>query len=403
MSLTHKPIDQINEMDLQQLLDTPVYESRVLDYKEQLSGDTSTEKKEFLYDITAFANSGGGELIYGISEERVGGKTTGKPSEMRGVNIDNKDELIRKYENLIRTAVQPRIFGMQMEAIQISNGNHVLVIRIPNSLNSPHMVTLEGSQRFYSRNSAGKHPMDITEIRSTILSTAGLSEKIKEHRLERAARIKNNQGNISLIDIPHYLMVHLIPFTAFSSEQFDTKVLYDQTTKLQPFYTTGWDHRYNLDGFMTFSKWPDAELAHGYVQFQRNGIIESVDNGMLNPRGNRKIIPSVKIEQDIIIHSYEYLEAQKAIGVAPPIVLTISLLGVRGFELSVSGAYSRPDHGGTIEQEDIFLPELIIENYPENPTELSRLLQPIFNTMWNAAGWPRSINYSSEGNWLGRR
>ena len=179
MSLLHKSLDQITEADLRILLSTPVYENSVLDYKEQLPGDSSSEKKEFLYDITSFANSGGGELLYGISEERIDGKNTGKPSAMPGVNIENIDELIRKYENLIRTSVQPRIFGLQMKAIPLSNGNHVLLIRIPKSLNAPHMVTLEGNQRFYTRNSAGKHPMDITEIRSTILANSLLSERIR--------------------------------------------------------------------------------------------------------------------------------------------------------------------------------------------------------------------------------
>ncbi len=44
MSLFHKSLDQITEADLQILVSTPVYESRVLDYKEQLPGDSSSER-----------------------------------------------------------------------------------------------------------------------------------------------------------------------------------------------------------------------------------------------------------------------------------------------------------------------------------------------------------------------
>jgi hypothetical protein len=403
MSLLHKPIDQINEMDLINLIETPVYESRLLDYKEQLSGDSSSEKKEFLYDITSFANSGGGELIYGISEERVDGRTTGRPSVMLGVVIQNKDELIRKYENLIRTSVQPRIFGLRMEVVSLSNGKQIFIIRIPNSLNSPHMVTYEGNQRFYIRNSAGKHPMDISEIRSTILANYGLSERINNFRLDRVARIKNNQANLRLINNSHYLLLHIIPFNSFGNEQFPVNVLMEQMTNLPPFFTTGWDYKYNLDGFMTYAKWPDAMYAHSYVQLFRNGIIESVDNGMLRSEGEHKTIPSVKIEKDIIGYALSYFKALKAIGLNPPIVLLISLLGVNEFELGVSQLYSSPDNGGKIEQEDILLPELIIENYPDTPVELAKLLQGTFDTLWNAAGWPRSVNYNSEGNWVGQR
>jgi hypothetical protein len=48
MSLMYKPLDQVTEADLQQLISTPVYESRFLDYKEQLPSDSLSDKKEII-------------------------------------------------------------------------------------------------------------------------------------------------------------------------------------------------------------------------------------------------------------------------------------------------------------------------------------------------------------------
>jgi predicted HTH transcriptional regulator len=61
-----------------------VAESRVLDYKERLPGDSDADKREMLADVTAFANSAGGDLIYGVKERRKCG-ATGEPEAVVGL------------------------------------------------------------------------------------------------------------------------------------------------------------------------------------------------------------------------------------------------------------------------------------------------------------------------------
>jgi hypothetical protein len=43
-----------------------VAEGRQLDYKEQLPISSDDDKREFLGDVTSFANTAGGDLIYGV-------------------------------------------------------------------------------------------------------------------------------------------------------------------------------------------------------------------------------------------------------------------------------------------------------------------------------------------------
>ena len=46
------------------------YRHKTIEYKAELHIDTGDDRKEFLADVTSFANSNGGDLIYGIQEDR---------------------------------------------------------------------------------------------------------------------------------------------------------------------------------------------------------------------------------------------------------------------------------------------------------------------------------------------
>jgi predicted HTH transcriptional regulator len=282
MSLMHKAIEEITREDLQQLVNLAVQESRVFEYKEQLPGASSDERREFLYDLTALANTGGGEMIFGISEERVDGKTSGRPAALVGVETPNPDAVIRTLEDLIRSGVAPRLIGYSIQPVHLQDNTYAYVIRVPRSLNGPHMVTMNGSFRFYTRNASGKHIMDVSELRAAFLSTSNLFERLENWRKERLALIAANNGATKIFDGPK-IVLHLIPLSASDPQELlDVTTLQKERTHLWPFFTMSFDDRPNLHGLITFAKWPGAALPHAYVQFFRNGAIESVDMGRQN-------------------------------------------------------------------------------------------------------------------------
>ncbi|WP_336775298.1 AlbA family DNA-binding domain-containing protein [Paenibacillus sp. MMO-58] len=399
MSLLTKPIDQITEQDFKNLVSNQVLESRVLDYKETLPNlQASDDKREFIYDVSAFANGGGGELIYGISE------VAGKPANVVGVHIDNADQLIRQVEEIIRSNVQPRIYGIQIRAIPLpSTENSVFIIRIPNSLNSPHMASMGGTTRFYTRNSAGKHPMDITEIRSAFLSTMGISERLRDLRLSRIAKIKANDGYMTLSDAQRAIALHLVPFSALGNGLLDVSTFKAQTNQLWPMLTDNLNFKYNFDGFITFAKWPGDAHPHTYTQLTRQGMIEAVENGyFLRVEREKRVIYPVAFEKEIINQTSKYLIALSNLGVQPPFVIMVSLLGVRDFTLTIQGNLINRFNMGhnQIDKDDLLLPELMMENFPTNDAELARLLRPVFDTYWNAAGFSVCMNYNADGDWI---
>jgi hypothetical protein len=194
MTLVNIPLDSVTEAALQGLVYNQVSELRVIEYKSELPGGTDDHKKEFLSDVCSFANVSGGDLVYGIMEE------AGLPEALVGVNLSDADAEIRKLENLIRDGIEPRIPGVSSRAISLTNGNSVLVIRVPRSFAKPHVVNFKRRWRFYTRSSAGKYPMNVGEVRSAFVLSESIAERIRSFRADRLSLITADQGPAPISD-----------------------------------------------------------------------------------------------------------------------------------------------------------------------------------------------------------
>ena len=81
-----KPVDELDLLDIEALIDNKVPEGKMLDYKLTLPGNTDSEKKEFLGDVVSFANTLGGCIFYGVKEER------GIPVSIEGFSSEDIDK-----------------------------------------------------------------------------------------------------------------------------------------------------------------------------------------------------------------------------------------------------------------------------------------------------------------------
>src|SRR2546421_9344316 len=107
--LFNKPLAEIEESDLQMLVDNAVREGREVEYKEALIIQTEGQKQEFLNDVSSFANTTGGYLLYGIKESKA---DAGRPIEVCGLKDDNPGKRIGDMENIIRTGLDPQLYGV---------------------------------------------------------------------------------------------------------------------------------------------------------------------------------------------------------------------------------------------------------------------------------------------------
>ena len=144
-----KPLDQITEADLTQFLNAGVAERKTLDYKQQLPDMNDAGKKELLADVSSFANTAGGDLVFGVSE------VAGLPTAIPGVSIADTDQLILRLDSIIRDGLSPRI-RHTTRAVPLANGNYVLIIRSERSWYGPHRLVFRGDSRFYGRTTNGK-------------------------------------------------------------------------------------------------------------------------------------------------------------------------------------------------------------------------------------------------------
>ncbi len=397
MSLQHLKFEALSEGDLSRLVTDGVCESKIIEYKEALMVATDDQKREFLSDVTALANTDGGDLVLGMRE------TDGVAVDLVGLKNLIPDEVIGRIENLLRDAIQPRLAGVQLKALPLANGNHVLLVRTPRSFSAPHMMRHHGVTRFCGRNTNGKYDLDVHELRSAFLASETLSERLKAFRVERINRLLSRNAPVELSG-DHLLVLHLLPVIGARA---DTRLATSSLQALlndnmpRPIAANGCAPGFNFDGLLVSSSWIDNK-SHSYVQITRTGFLEAVESQTLAPtpsqiRGGefRKFIPSIAWEKRLIAAIPSYLKALAELKIPPPYIVSLSLLNVRDYEMYVGPRYYG-NGAKPVDRDHLLTDEMLIESVNETP---GRLLRPLFDQVWNGCGWSGSINYDESGNW----
>lgn len=228
-----RPLNDIAEADIEQLKAAGIQEGKFVEFKKDLPGAKDEDKREFLADVSSFANTDGGEIIYGVEEDQ------GVITNIIGVTCADFDAEKLRLENLVRDGIAPRIaIGLGIVACQAGK---LLVVRIEKSWIGPHRVVFRGHDKFYARTSAGKFPLDVSQLRTAFLQSATLSEEINGFRLDRLIDVSNDRAQVSLIQTAT-LMLHVVPFGAFSGDNhFDVTVFVRNPSLHAAWNAQGWN------------------------------------------------------------------------------------------------------------------------------------------------------------------
>lgn len=397
MSLRHIRTDAIAESQLGELITQQAREIRELEFKQAVELATDDQKREFLSDVTAFANTDGGDLLFGMKA------SDGVASELVGLRNFVPDRVIGTMENLIRDAVQPRLPGVEFRTISLANGNAALLVRIPRSFAAPHMVRHCGVTRFCGRNSNGKYDLDVFELRTSFLANEGLADRLRSFRLDRINRLIGDTIAPQMSS-NHLLVVHVLPVvsarpgTRLANE--DLRRFIDHA-KLKPMGDPySWGGRFTFDGVSVASSTPKGQF-DSVVQVFRSGFLEALNATILQtrPQGpdgvESRLIPGVAWESCILQALSRYLQVLAEAGVGPPSVVGLALLNVRGYVMAMD--FHRTPHGSrAVDQDHLLTDEVVIE---DGSPDLGRVLRPLFDQVWNACGWSGSPNYNESGGW----
>lgn len=149
---------------IQSFIDNQIEESNTLDYKAaDALAMTDGKKNELSKDVSAFANSNGGTIIYGIKE------FNDAPSKHKPESIDpiNRTVISKEWiEQVISTKIQPKIEGIIITPVTVSDSDNtvIYVIEIPRS-NNAHQAS---GHKYYKRYNFQSEAMEDYEIRDVM-------------------------------------------------------------------------------------------------------------------------------------------------------------------------------------------------------------------------------------------
>jgi predicted HTH transcriptional regulator len=138
------PIALIDEARLLALTNTTA-EGRQLEYKQQLPGKGYDDVVEFLKDVTAMANTIGGDILYGITEGKAADGNT-VAIAVDGIAGEDADKVKQRFENSIRENVKPRFIGHRID-IAIKYHSAIRYLRPRNLLRLSKAIAASGAPK----------------------------------------------------------------------------------------------------------------------------------------------------------------------------------------------------------------------------------------------------------------
>jgi hypothetical protein len=392
MSLLDIPLDKITADDLRRLIDTGAAESLHADYKAATYGATPEQRREFLADISSFANSAGGDLIIGVTEQN------GIPNGFRPFT-DHPEPELRRLDDMARGGLQPTITNLRMRAVPSPAGGYVIIVRIPRSYNAPHQVVRDRVNQFWARSSASpkKYEPNVEDLRRLFTDPPHLADRIQSFRTDRLAKIGAGQTPIPLA-AGGKVVLHVIPLPSFADSRLLDIVSAVAAGYHVPLPLDGPSglnqHSVNLEGLVNYAGRPTAPPL-SYAQFFRSGAIEGVSELGRNDEGNSYFVGRL-LAKKIVFAVRQYLDVLKSFETGLPVYVFLSLCEVDEcvFRHAPEGF---PVETSPLRRNIVALPEVYIDSFS---VDVPVAMRPVFNILWNAFGFLQCDLYDQQGRWI---
>lgn len=379
-----RDLAQATEAHLQAMIAAQAAEGSYLDIKRELPGSSERDKHEVLADVSAFANSSGGDILYGVDEDAEGRASAITPL------TSNPDVESRRLQDVLLHGLEPRVPGLQVHPIPVAGG-FVLAIRVPQSWAGPHRVRT--NQHFFIRENGRKRQLDVPEVRGLFLRSENQAQRVRDFRTDRLGKILSGEAPHRLV--PGALLVgHFVPTqAALGTVQVDP-VPYMQDRYLPVLGNSIQGARVNADGALVIRN-PNAQGTHGYSQLFRNGYFETV-SVLPYETGTRANLASVGYEEHFVKLLARLRDEYTHLGIGLEMSCMLSILDAKNVQLAFdSWRYHLEDYQGHFDRSNLALPDVLL------PADLTpdQALRPIFDLVWQAAGLEGSMNYNEEGQW----
>jgi hypothetical protein len=386
MLVQNKHIDQLSGIDIQFLVDQKIPENKTLEYKRELNIGKDKEKKEFLYDVAAIANTDGGCIIFGIEEEKdATGQNTGRPDKIVGIAVDSQDKLMQQIEQVINTNTDPAIYNVIPRCIVVQD-KLVLVLGIGKNIGLPVMVTFNEANKYFRRRVTGRYSVDTQELSHMFLKQQELSDRIEQFRRERIEKIKNLQI-LPNLQVQHWVLIHVVPHSFLSRPPLELSTFGGSSIVqlMRPIRYTGWDYKFYVDGVMTLAT--NQPVVHSFDSLLRNGVFESYTSGLIELKNVSRPEPILCMYGDGFISEVlekinSALTVLQRFDVDCPVSIMLTMIGI---EKAVIFSQSR--WGRNFTTDELLLPAVTMHTFHD---DIYALLKPNFDIIWQSAGFDQS-------------
>lgn len=265
-------IETISDRDILGLIERRVGESRSLEFKRTVPGGKDDDIKEFLADATSMANSGGGDLIFGIEE------SGGAAGALTPIAADGVDAAMLRMESLLKDGVEPRLPGLRLRWIPTGQDGGVIVLRAPASLSGPHRVKFKNWGKFFGRNSRGKFEMDTFELRQAFTASDQIPARVRALHEKAVSTSFGGLLPFRQIDEPSAVAT-IVPLSLLREARL-LNISFENA--LLPHYTgRGFEHLNTLEGVVVYSpggisQREPHEMVGGYALTHWSGRTDAV-------------------------------------------------------------------------------------------------------------------------------
>jgi hypothetical protein len=296
---------------------------------------------------------------------------------------------------MIRDGIAPRMPPVAFHEIRQEGKQPCLLLRVPRSWAGLHMVIYKNWSRFYSRTSAGKYQLDVHEIRSGFLAAETAYESLRRFRAERVAQVLALETPVAMAEGPKFIL-HALPVNVGEDtwERFLTMKEVERVNELPILWGSASSWRFNVDGFVIHSmlKEPDRQ---SYTQVFRSGGIEAVSGALLVKDPSRGGFYAWGMEGRVIGILGQYQRFWQRIGMVPPMLVGMTLSGVKGWNVLRGPGYWNVDDAAI--DRDIINPQEVMLSDLSTPADV--VLRPLLDFVWCGGGWSGSPNYR-DGRWV---
>ncbi|RQZ64047.1 ATP-binding protein [Burkholderia sp. Bp9004] len=346
-------------------------------------------------DVTVFANAGGGDIVYGMDEDADAQASSLTPQVLASV-----DEEVRRLQDFLLNLAEPRLPGTQVQAVAVTVGSirgHVIVIRIPESWAGPHRV--KTNQHFFVRDGLRNRQLDMPEIRTLFFRTESRAQRIRDFRSDRLSKVLTGEVPYKLT-ASTVLVLHIVPLQAALGVVDINPVQYLGLRRQIPVAASpsgAVASLVNLDGAAGTRNLLENGT-NGYTLLFRNGFIETTWVLSSNSPVDRAVLPGGTYEDYITQFVTAARKELTHWGLDGHAIAMLSILNAKDVTLGIQRGYAEPERG-KFDRDVLVIPDLELPGTSDLRVEL----KPLFDLIWQSAGFEGSPHYDTAGNWAPQR